>query len=222
MKTLRTYNAYHFGACVELSDWQLQELIAQFNRQTDTEAQPVLGGRCSTILYHINGVGPVVIKQYLRGGFIRHLFKQAHLRIGKTRSQQEYEFLQRVRAFGINAPEPVAHAHTGILVYKAWLITKEIEQPVSLAYLSVTDESRARQIMGSVRGQVCALIEHNILHVDLHPGNVIVNSENQVFLVDFDKGRRFSGSKHKLRERYLKRWKRAVIKHGLPAMLNEI
>jgi len=222
MKTLRTYDAYHFGACLELSDRQLQKLIALFNRQTDTEAHAVLGGRCSTILYHINGIGPVVIKQYMRGGFIRHLFKRAHLRLGKTRSQKEYEFLQKVRAFGINAPEPVAYAYIGTMVYKAWLITKAIDQAVSLAQLSVADKSRTRLVMEYVMDQVYTLIEHNILHVDLHPGNVIVDRENQVILIDFDKGRTFTGSKNKLRDRYLNRWQRAIIKHGLPAMLNEI
>ena len=220
MNTMQTYNAYHFGACVALSDRQLQTLTEMFNRQTDTKAQTVLGGRCSVIQSQINGIGPVVIKQYMRGGFIRHLVKRVHFRMDKTRGQKEYEFLQKVRAFGINTPEPVAYAFIGSLVYKAWLITKAIDQAVSLAQLSLADQSRTRRVMESVMDQVYALIEHNILHVDLHPGNVIVTRENQVILIDFDKGRIFSGSKNKLQQRYLDRWQRAIIKHGLPAMLN--
>ena len=222
MNTVMTYKAYHLGACLELSDGQLQKLIEMFNRQTDRKAQSVLGGRCSTTRCDIKGIGPVVIKQYMRGGFIRHIVKQTHLRTEKTRGQKEYEFLQKVRAFGINTPEPVAYAFIGRLVYKAWLITKAIDQAVSLAQLSVVDQSRLRRVMESVMEQVYALIENNILHVDLHPGNVIVTRENQVILIDFDKGRIFSGSKNKLRDRYLDRWQRAIIKHGLPAMLNEI
>ena len=220
MNSQRTYNAYHFGACRELSDRQLQKLIEMFNRQADTKTDTVLGGRCSTTLSQLNGIGPVVIKQYMRGGFIRHLVKRTHFRMDKTRGQKEYEFLQKVRAFGINTPEPVAYAYIGSLVYKAWLITKAIDQPVSLAQLSVADKSRTQQVMDSVMDQVQALIEHKILHVDLHPGNVIVTRENQVILIDFDKGRIFSGSKNKLQQRYLDRWQRAIIKHGLPAMLN--
>ena len=222
MITMQSYKAYHFGACYKLSDRQLQVLAEMFNRQTDMKSQTVLGGRCSTIQSQINGIGPVVIKQYMRGGFIRHLVKRAHFKIDKTRGQKEYEFLQKVRTFGINTPEPVAYAFIGSLIYKAWLITKAIDQAVSLAQLSLADQSRTRQIMESVMEQVYALIENNILHVDLHPGNVIVTRENKVILIDFDKGRIFSGSKNTLRDRYLQRWQRAIIKHGLPAMLNEI
>jgi hypothetical protein len=42
-----------------------------------------------------------------------------------------------------------------------------------------------------------------------------------VFIIDFDKGRVFSGSRDKLRDLYLQRWQRAVRKHGLPLWLNE-
>ena len=65
------------------------------------------------------------------------------------------------------------------------------------------------------------LVQNKILHVDLHPGNVIVDPEGKVYLLDFDKGRIFRGSRQRLQERYFARWKRAVIKHGLPAMLIE-
>ncbi len=66
------------------------------------------------------------------------------------------------------------------------------------------------------------LINNNIHHVDLHPGNVLVDIDNNVFIIDFDKAHYFSKSKKKLKKKYFYRWKRAIIKHGLPHMLNEI
>ena len=76
--------------------------------------------------------------------------------------------------------------------------------------------------MPSVIEQISKLIEHRILHIDLHPGNVIVDDKGRALIIDFDKGRFFNGSRDKLRNLYLQRWQRAVSKHGLPAMLNEM
>jgi predicted unusual protein kinase regulating ubiquinone biosynthesis (AarF/ABC1/UbiB family) len=70
--------------------------------------------------------------------------------------------------------------------------------------------------------QVSTLIQNNIFHVDLHPGNVLVGRGGRVFLLDFDKARIARGNKNKLRDHYLSRWQRAVIKHGLPDMLSEM
>jgi 3-deoxy-D-manno-octulosonic acid kinase len=76
--------------------------------------------------------------------------------------------------------------------------------------------------MKSAVDQISRLIDNDIYHVDLHPGNVVVDREDRVFLVDFDKGYVFRGKKEKLRKKYLARWERAVRKHRLPIMLSEI
>lgn len=52
-------------------------------------------------------------------------------------------------------------------------------------------------------------------------GNVLVYPEQSVYLIDFDKARHFKGSASDLRKAYICRWRRAVIKHGLPEVLSE-
>jgi len=130
--------------------------------------------------------------------------------------------LQVVRNLGINAPEPVAYAHRGCIFYQAWLVSRAIKHPLSLALLSLKDEKKTRQAMESVIGQISLLIQNDILHVDLHPGNIVVDGADQIFLVDFDKGQIHPGSKEKLRNRYLTRWQRAVTKHRLPDILTDL
>ena len=51
---------------------------------------------------------------------------------------------------------------------------------------------------------------------------MLVDHEDQVYLVDFDKAKRFSGPLNELRDHYLCRWRRAVIKHELPETLSEM
>ncbi|UCF90720.1 MAG: hypothetical protein JSW39_20900, partial [Desulfobacterales bacterium] len=52
------------------------------------------------------------------------------------------------------------------------------------------------------------------------PGNVVVDLQERVFLLDFDRACVYPGLKNKLRDRYLARWERAVQRHGLPPMLS--
>ena len=216
-----TVDAYQFGSTVELNNLHLRAFIRFFN-QPHTSNASVLGGRGTLILANIEGLGSVAIKSYRRGGWISYLMKRRYLKLGKTRAQLEFEFLQYIRNLGIHAPEPVAYAHSGHIIYKAWLVSRAIKQSITLALLSLKDERRSRQVMKSVIEQILLLIQNGILHVDLHPGNIVIDGDNQIFLVDFDKGKIYQGNREKLKNRYLSRWQRAVNKHGLPNMLNEM
>ena len=217
----RTIDSYHFGFYLNLTDSQLRTLTGLFHHPGPSGVS-VLGGRTSLTPAQLNGIGSVVIKHYRRGGLMRYFIKQRYLKLGKTRAQIEFEMLQVVRNLGINAPEPVAYAHRGCIFYQAWLISRAIKHPLSLALLSLKDEKKTRQAMESVIGQISLLIQNGILHVDLHPGNIVVDGAGQIFIVDFDKGQIHHGSRKNLRNRYLTRWQRAVTKHRLPEILTEM
>ena len=217
----KTYNSYHFGSPSNIADQQLEQLIRFFNLPKDS-INSALGGRTSITVVRLEGIGSVVIKYYRRGGAIRYLIKQRYIKCGKTRCQIEYELLQKVRSFGINAPEPIAFAYRGRLLYQCWLVTREIKDHQTLAQLSCLNEERTRIVMKEVIKQVSTLIKNKILHADLHPGNVIVDNQNQVYLLDFDKGSIFPPGKNALRSQYLRRWNRAIQKHRLPEILSEI
>jgi 3-deoxy-D-manno-octulosonic acid kinase len=218
----RTIDSYRFGFSLNLTEPQLRFLAGLFHRPTKTGDVSLLGGRTSVTLAQLDGIGSVVIKYYRRGGLMRYIIKQRYLKLGKTRAQREFELLHTVSNLGINVPEPIAYAHRGHWFYRAWLVTREIKEPLALARLSLIDEKRARRAMTSVTEQISRLIDHNLLHVDLHPGNVVIDQKDRVFLLDFDKGQVYQGNKTKLRNRYINRWQRAVGKHGLPKMLSEM
>jgi 3-deoxy-D-manno-octulosonic acid kinase len=221
MYQIYTYNSYHFGSVSDIDDQQLNQLIALFNLEKKS-VNSALAGRTSNTVARLEGIGSVVIKYYRRGGAIRYLIKKRYLKCGKTRSQVEYELLQKVRSLGINAPDPVAFAYRGRLFYQCWLVTREIQYHQTLAQLSRSNQEQARMAMKAVIRQVSMLIKNKILHADLHPGNVIVDNQNQVYLLDFDKGGIFHGNKNTIRTRYLRRWNRAIQKHGLPEILSEV
>ena len=217
----KIYNSYHFGSGSDIDDQQLKQLIRFFNLPKNS-VHSDLGGRNSITVVRLQGIGSVVIKYYRRGGAIRYLMKKRYVKCGKTRCEIEYELLQKVRSLGINAPEPVAFAYRGRLFYQCWLVTREIQDHQTLVQISRSNAELARMAMKAVVKQVSMLIQNNILHADLHPGNVIVDNQNQVYLLDFDKGDVLPGDKNTLRARYLRRWNRAIQKHGLPKILSEV
>ena len=211
---------YRFGFSRNLSDSQLKEILTHFRPQKMVKAS-ISGGRAPVTTAAIEGLGPVVIKQYLRGGMLRFILRSRYVKFGKPRSQVEFESMLTLRKCGIRTPEPVAFAYRGFPLYCAWLVTREIEQSRTLAQLSCQDINRVSNIMDKVIEQIDKLVECRFIHVDLHPGNILLDADDNIYIIDFDKGHNYRGSRVSLRDRYLNRWHRAVIKHGLPELLTE-
>ena len=215
------YLDYHFGSLRQLTDEQLKALLTHFQKQRAAGAS-VLGGRAAVITTEIDGLGPVVIKHFKRGGLIRFIIKNRYLKTGKTRGQIELELMHKLRQLGIQTPEPIAYAYRGFPLYSAWLITRTIKKACTLAELSRQDIKRVIRIMAKIIEQIDRLIECGCMHVDLHPGNILVDENNEIYIVDFDKGYFSSATKKKLYDTYCKRWQRSIIKHHLPDILDEM
>ena len=203
----------------EFSKDALDQLVELFH--TKSARQEVgLEGRRSVTRGKLAGVGPIVVKHFARGGLLGKFISRYFLNTGSIRSQIEFEMLHAVQRLGVPVIEPIAYAFSGGLIYKCWLVTREFEGTQTLAELSRVDEQRAQEISGRVAEHVARLVRNQILHIDLHPGNVLVSSD-ELRLIDFDKATYYTGSAERLRDRYLVRWRRAVIKHQLPDVLVE-
>jgi len=215
------FNGYSFCLVQPLSPKQLESLVGLLE-QSDTAPVGVLGGRGSLSTGQLPGLGSVVVKHYLRGGILRRFVERHYLRLGKTRPQREFELLEKARALGVNAPRPLGYACRGRVFYQAWIFMREVAEHKRLTELALEEPDAVPPIVKNLACQVIKLVQNRILHVDLHPGNVLVDKQGGVFVVDFDKARYFRGSLLRLRDKYIWRWRRAVIKHGLPDELSEI
>ncbi|MBW1893735.1 MAG: phosphotransferase, partial [Deltaproteobacteria bacterium] len=213
--TCRTYNSFNVGSTLSLTAKQYEKLIKNFTC-SKINVDSGLEGRASVTRIQLDGIGPVVIKHYMRGGLFGHFIKHFYLKLGKPRSKMEYEQMERARGFGISVPEPICFAFRGIAFYSAWLVTREIENQLSLAQLSMMDIESAMSAVKKLALQILILIDNRIYHRDLHPGNVLVDKNHQIHIIDFDKAGYFRGEKKALLKNYIKRLGRAVIKHNLP------
>jgi 3-deoxy-D-manno-octulosonic acid kinase len=221
MPKTQKYLDYHFGSLRQLTDDQLKALLTHLQTQPPPGTS-VLGGRAAVITTDVDGLGPVAIKQFKRGGLIRFIIKNKYMKYGKTRGQIELELMHRLRQRGIRTPEPIAYAYRGFPLYAAWLITRKIKNACTLAEFCGQDTKRVNRIMISVLDQIDRLVECGCMHVDLHPGNILVDQNDHIYLIDFDKGYFSSANRQKLYDTYYKRWRRSIIKHRLPTILDEM
>jgi len=217
---------YLIGGREFLSDEVATRIVQLMRNVPDDAPRGVLAGRGYTGIQNVEGLGSVFVKQYAHGGLLRHITGGSFLCVGPSRSLQEYLMLERVREIGINAPHPMLFVNKGSFLYRTWLFMEEIVNSRNLAEVSRSERAEdvdvLHEAMSKLGEQVLALIAHKIFHVDLHPGNVLVQEGGRVSIVDFDKAREFKGSSERLRELYLRRWRRAVIKHRLSPVLTEI
>ncbi len=221
MIATETYRSLEVGWSGSLSESRKQALASAFEKPPEA-SDNLLAGRIRPRSVHVDGIGRVIVKHYYRGGVLRHINRRSYLKIGKIRSAAEFETLTLVRTIGVNAPEPVAFAYRTrwAVFYQAWLAVREIPGGISLAECSRAEPERARAAIPNLEDQIHILRDFGVLHVDLHPGNVLVDAEDQVYIIDFDKAKTGVANRTGLAEYYVNRWQRAVAKHGLPDFLN--
>jgi hypothetical protein len=213
------YRRYVFSADVELRSHQLDQLTANFLKPLPAASLP-LGGRLRMPCIFLEPFGAVVVKCYRRGGLMGRFNRWYYLARGPTRGEREFQWLKRMRDLGVNAPEPIVAAHRGRLVNRCWLVTRKIINAASLAELSLKQPGVIAGALVDCARQIDILVENRILHPDLHPGNVLVDANGQVWLIDFDQTGFFRGRRQRLAARYRRRWQRAVRKHRLPPELD--
>lgn len=187
-----------------------------------SQTPKVLGGRTAARVYEISPWGRVFFKRYSHGGLLRKITGGKFLACGALRSKEEFVVLEEVRTLGVRAPRPIAYVKRGGILYATWLLMEELSGTTNLVNVAADTPEKLGNCMRGLAQQVTRLIEARLLHVDLHPGNVLVGSDGGVFIVDFDKARHVTYSRDEVRELYLRRWRRAVLKHALSPLLVEL
>lgn len=205
-----------------LSDEQATALIRSLRERGGQIERSTLGGRSRSAVVELPGLGCVFVKHYSHGGLLRALTAGRFLAMGPERSRVEFEMLERVRSVGVCAPKPYAIVKKGAMIYGTWLVMEELRGARNLVEIQCGESDELHRVMKALGEQLVILIQQRILHIDLHPGNVLVSPSGSVHIVDFDKAHCFRGSAPALRDLYLRRWRRAVIKHGLSPILSEM
>ena len=180
--------------------------------EMDKEAQPQSMGRGTVYFVKIQDQ-PCVLRHYNRGGLVAKLTLDKYLWMGEhnTRSFKEWHLLNDMVKKQLPVPAPVAarYVRNGIY-YKADIITREIPDIESLSD-KLLGNSMTEQLWENIGECIAKFHNHGVFHMDLNVENIQIDQNNQVFLLDFDKGR-VSEPLRRLSDSNLMRLKRSIAK----------
>lgn len=136
--------------------------------------------------------GVWALRHYRRGGLVARLIEDQYLWLGedRTRSFREWRLLAELGELGLPVPAPVAarYQRRG-LWYRADLITAFIADAPSFETLFL--DERLTDSVWYYAGQVVRRFhDAGVDHADLNIRNILVRADGEIFLLDFDKGRR--------------------------------
>ena len=154
-----------------------------------------------------------VLRHYYRGGFTGNWLKDTFLWLGETRTRPflEWRLLERLVALSLPVPHPVAgrYVRHGPF-YTADLITVLIPNVVPLSTRWAAGPLDA-ELWGRVGELVARFHAANVYHADLTAHNIQINSREELFLLDFDRGR-IRSARGSWRARNLDRLQRSLRK----------
>jgi 3-deoxy-D-manno-octulosonic acid kinase len=167
--------------------------------------------------------GSAVLRQYLRGGVPARFNRDRYLFTGWARSRPVAEFRILVRLFeaGLPVPEPLAAlTEKRGLFYTGSLLTRRIMDTLPLADLM---SSRSGEPLFWRRIGACVRHFHDrgVIHADLNARNILVDSNDRAYLIDFDRAR-FSDGQTTAYARNLQRLHRSFKKLWPDSVLNDL
>jgi 3-deoxy-D-manno-octulosonic acid kinase len=149
------------------------------------------GGR-GTVAFIRDGERHWVLRHYRRGGLVASLLGDLYLWKGadRTRAFREWRLLRELCAAGLPVPQPVAACYERHgLFYRADLITAELPTRRTLTHaLSAAPLDAAT--WRAVGACIARLHAHGVHHADLNAHNLLLGDDGQVYVLDFDRGRR--------------------------------
>ena len=198
------------------------------------KATPVsVGGRGSAWFVE-HGQNAWVLRHYRRGGLVARIVSSNYLYFGASRSRpfREFRVLSKLSSSGFPVPKPIgAIVNRAGLSYTGAII---IERFINARPLGDCLDSLDSQVWREIGRSVRSFHDAGVYHADLNCFNVLLRG-SEVFLIDFDKARIFSGARNssaaKWKIRNLERLKRSIYKvsvsdtnlnveHGWAALLD--
>ena len=161
--------------------------------------------------------GPVVLREFLRGGWVAKLSRQSYFftTVARSRPFREYHLLAVLHEQGLPVPRPVAALckHHGIVSSGA-LMTARIASVQTLADMLPGNPGGANpqaDLWENIGKCIRRFHDAGVWHADLNARNILLDDGLKVYLIDFDRAR-FTPGKVVNGEGNLNRLKRSLTK----------
>ncbi|WP_164503556.1 3-deoxy-D-manno-octulosonic acid kinase [Pleionea sediminis] len=145
-------------------------------------------GRNTTYFFSSNN-HEYVLRKYLRGGLIAKFNKDRYRfnSIESTRAYLELSLLEKMTQKALPCPRPTAGLiqKTGSH-YRAKLIIERINNSKD-AFELLKTEKLPDEIWRKIGATVRKFHDQNVFHSDLNIHNILVDDQNKIWIIDFDK-----------------------------------
>jgi len=131
-----------------------------------------------------------VLRHYYRGGLIGKIINDQYFYTGQknTRAACEYQLLNTLQKLALPAPKPIAfRVIKQGLFYQADLLSSRIENAQDLVAI-LSDNEITEEIWVEVGMVIRRFHDAGIYHHDLNSHNILLDKNNKVWLIDFDRG----------------------------------
>lgn len=133
----------------------------------------------------------LVHKRYHRGGFLGRFIRNSYQfsQLGMTRMWREFELLGQLHTMGLPVPQPVAarcQRRFG-LRYHGDLVTRCIPETQTLTQ-RLSHTALTPETWQSIGAMIARFHKHQVYHSDLNAHNILIDNDNRLYLIDFDKG----------------------------------
>ena len=129
------------------------------------------------------------LRHYRRGGLFGKIVKDHYIFTGweKTRSYQEFQLLNTLIKAGVNVPKPIA-ARTikRIFCYQADLLSQKIPNARDLVSI-LQEQSLSQDIYQKIGNEIRKMHATQVNHTDLNIHNILIDNNDKVWIIDFDK-----------------------------------
>ena len=136
------------------------------------------------------------LRHYRRGGLFGKLVKDHYWFSGwdKTRSAEEFQLLLTLTEAGVNVPKPIAAraVKTG-LTYQADLLSERIPNAKDLVSI-LQEQALPAETYRKVGQEIAKMHGANVNHTDLNIHNILIDTHEKVWIIDFDKCCQQAGS----------------------------
>lgn len=165
------------------------------------------------------------LRHYRRGGLFGKLVEDSYIYTGdeSTRSYQEFELLNRLKESGVNVPRPIAaRVVKNGLIYTADLLSEKVPNARDLVAV-LQKNALPKEMYQKIGVEVRKMHAAQVNHTDLNIHNILIDEQDKVWIIDFDKCFQKQGESWKQDNwnRLLRSFKKEQIKRNIHWSVDE-
>ncbi|MCW8348056.1 3-deoxy-D-manno-octulosonic acid kinase [Vibrio sp. ZSDZ65] len=217
MKTVNSNNTTYWFDEVLLQE-PIEQVFAADFWQSQGKVIGSAQGRGTTWFVQTQ-TGEAALRHYRRGGLFGKLVKDQYWFTGweKTRSFQEFHLLNTLREAGVNVPKPIAARAVKVgPYYRADLLSEKIANARDLVAI-LQDKPLPKEMYQKIGAEIRKMHDAQVNHTDLNIHNILIDDQDKVWIIDFDKCFKLRGQEWKKGnlERLQRSFEKEVVRRNI-------